>query len=81
MLRQVVQEAPARPRTLRPAVPPALEAVCLKALAKRSEERARLGDGAGRRGLRHWLAGDPVAAYPEPWPARRGVGWAGTEHS
>ena len=39
MLRKVREEEPAPPRRLWPDVPPALEALCLRALAKRPEDR------------------------------------------
>ncbi len=39
VLRKVREEEPAPPRQLWPEVPPALEALCLRALAKRPEER------------------------------------------
>ncbi len=60
-----------RPRKLAPAVPPALEAICLKAMALRPGQRypsARaLADD-----LERWLADEPVSALPEPWTARAG---------
>jgi serine/threonine-protein kinase len=74
VLRRVVHEAPARPRALNREVSPALEAVCLKALAKKPGERyatARaLADDVQR-----WLADEPVAAYREPLAVRAGR-WA-----
>jgi PAS domain S-box-containing protein len=39
VLRRVQEEEPATPRQLWPEVPPALEALCLRALAKRPEDR------------------------------------------
>jgi tetratricopeptide (TPR) repeat protein len=60
---------PPPPRRLRPDVPRALEAVCLKALAHRKWDRyataLELADDVQR-----FLAGAPVAAYPESVPAR-----------
>jgi PAS domain S-box-containing protein len=45
VLRKVREEEPAPPRRLWPEVPPALEALCLRALAKRPEDRpAAAGD-------------------------------------
>jgi PAS domain S-box-containing protein len=45
VLRKVREEEPRPPRQLWPEVPPALEAICLRALAKRPEERpAAAGD-------------------------------------
>jgi WD40 repeat protein/tRNA A-37 threonylcarbamoyl transferase component Bud32 len=58
-----------RPRSRNRQVPVALEAICLKAMALRPEDRY-----ASARALaddiEHWLADKPVAAYPEPWTAR-----------
>jgi serine/threonine-protein kinase len=69
VLRRVIHEPPPRPRQLAAGTPRALEAVCLKALAKEPARRyGTAGELAGE--VRHWLAGEPVAAYPEPWPAR-----------
>jgi serine/threonine-protein kinase len=69
ILRQVREEAPERPRAANPSVPPALEAVCLKAMARRPEERyATATDLADE--VQRWLADEPVSAYPEPWTKR-----------
>jgi serine/threonine-protein kinase len=69
VLRKVVQEAPVPPRQRWPAMPVALEAVCLKALAKEPAARyatvRELADD-----VRRWLADEPVAAYPDPITAR-----------
>jgi tetratricopeptide (TPR) repeat protein/tRNA A-37 threonylcarbamoyl transferase component Bud32 len=57
------------PRQVNRSVPAALEAVCLKAMAGRPAGRyhsaAELGEEVER-----WLAGEPVRAHPERWPAR-----------
>jgi serine/threonine protein kinase/formylglycine-generating enzyme required for sulfatase activity len=54
-----------RPRDVNPTIPPALEAICLKAMAHRPDDRFE-----SPRMLAHdvelWLAGDPVSAWPEP---------------
>jgi serine/threonine-protein kinase len=69
VLRQVREVEPAPPRRLQADVPAALEAVCLKALAK--EPASRYGSaGALADEVRRWLADEPVQAYPEPLPAR-----------
>lgn len=69
MLRKVREEAPQPPRKLNPAAPPALEAICLKALAKVPEDRyASASDLADD--VRRWLADEPVSAYPDPWTKR-----------
>ncbi len=69
VLRRVRDEEPARPRRHNRAVPAALEAVCLCALAKRPEDRypsvAELA-----RDVQRWLADEPVWAYREPVIAR-----------
>lgn len=73
ILHKVISEAPRPPRQIVAATPPALEAVCLKALAKRPEERY---DTAGDFALeiQHYLADEPVAAYRDP-PAVRAARW------
>jgi tetratricopeptide (TPR) repeat protein/tRNA A-37 threonylcarbamoyl transferase component Bud32 len=58
-----------RPRQVKPGVPPALEAVCVRAMAWKPEERyATALDLAAD--VEHWLADEPVAAYAEGWAAR-----------
>jgi serine/threonine-protein kinase len=63
-----------RPREIHRAVPRALEAVCLKAMSLKPEDRY---DSA--RILAHeierWLADEPVTAWREPWKVRL-VRWA-----
>ena len=53
-----------QPRKLDPSIDKALEAVCLKAMALKPEDRyatpRALADD-----IEHWLADEPVAAYPE----------------
>ena len=62
-----------RPRMVNPRVPAALEAVCLKAMAPRPQDRyADVLDLAGD--LEHWLAGEPVSARRESW-WERGARW------
>ena len=57
------------PRQLKAEVPPALEAICLRAMARSGADRypscLALADD-----LEHWLADEPVSAYREPLPAR-----------
>jgi WD40 repeat protein/serine/threonine protein kinase len=65
VLRRVRTETLRSPSQVRPGIPWPLEAVCLKAMAR---------DPAGRydsavelaREVQHWLADEPVQAYPEP---------------
>ncbi len=57
------------PRQVRPRVSRALEAVCLKAMAKKPEDRyATALDLAAD--VRRWLADEPVTAYAEPVTVR-----------
>ncbi len=57
------------PRQVRRDAPPTLEAICLKAMAFRPEERyATAMDLA--RDVDRWLADEPTAAYREPWRVR-----------
>jgi tetratricopeptide (TPR) repeat protein/tRNA A-37 threonylcarbamoyl transferase component Bud32 len=59
------------PRQVHKDVPRPLEAICLKAMARRPEDRYEtaldLADDVER-----WLADEAVTAYPEPWTARAG---------
>ena len=57
------------PRRFSPWLDPALEAVCLKAMALRPSDRYRSA-GALAEDIKSWLAGQPVEAYPEPWTRR-----------
>ena len=57
------------PRQVNGSVPAALDAICRKAMALRPEER--YGSAlALAEDVEHWLADEPVAAYPEPAGAR-----------
>jgi WD40 repeat protein/tRNA A-37 threonylcarbamoyl transferase component Bud32 len=74
VLRQVRDAEPVRPRQIWAGVPRALEAVCLRALAKKPEGRyASAGELA--REVQRWLADEPVDVFPEPVTARLGR-WA-----
>ena len=74
IIRRVVEEEPVRPRTVVPGTPPALEAICLKAMAKTPADRYDSASALATD-VRRWLADEPVAAFPEPWPKRAGR-WA-----
>jgi WD40 repeat protein/tRNA A-37 threonylcarbamoyl transferase component Bud32 len=63
-----------RPRSVRPRIPPGLEAICLKAMALEPGDRYPT-PRALAEDLEHWLADEPVSAYPEPWAQRLGR-WA-----
>ena len=69
IMRRVREEKVIRPRQLWVATPVAVEAICLKALAKNPDDRY----ASVRRltqDLECWLAGEPTSAYREPWTAR-----------
>lgn len=59
------------PRQIQPTIPPALEAICLKAMSQKPEDRYAsprfLADD-----IEHWLADEPVCAWREPWTVRAG---------
>jgi serine/threonine-protein kinase len=59
----------APPRQVKPSVPPALESICLKAMARRPAGRyATPRELAGD--IEHWLADEPVSAHREGRAAR-----------
>ena len=62
------------PRQVRPEIPAALEAVCLKALALKPEDRYAT-PRALAADIKAWLADEPVSARPEPL-AERARRWA-----
>jgi serine/threonine protein kinase/uncharacterized protein YjgD (DUF1641 family) len=66
LLERVQKGEFARPRQVQPETPPALEAVCLKAMALRPGDRYA-SPRALADDIEHWLAGEPVGAWPEPW--------------
>jgi serine/threonine protein kinase len=68
-LRMVREEAPVPPRQLQPRVSRDLEAVCMKCLAKKPEERYPSAKALADD-LERWLAGEPVQARRRSWPAR-----------
>jgi serine/threonine-protein kinase len=61
------------PRRLDPAIDPALEAVCLKAMALRALDRYPT-PRALVEDIEHWMADEPVTAWREPW-SRRARRW------
>ncbi|MFO0959412.1 MAG: serine/threonine-protein kinase [Isosphaeraceae bacterium] len=69
LLRKVERGEFDPPRKVRPWVDPALEAICLKAMKLRADERyatpRALADD-----VEHWLADEPVGAYREPRSVR-----------
>ena len=57
------------PRRISRTVPRALQAICLKAMARRSEDRYSSATALGED-ISRWQAGEPVTAYAEPWYQR-----------
>jgi tetratricopeptide (TPR) repeat protein/tRNA A-37 threonylcarbamoyl transferase component Bud32 len=71
LLQRVQRGEVVPPRRVQPSVPAALEAVCLKAMALRPQDRyvTALALAAD---VEHWLADEPVSAYREPLVVRAG---------
>jgi len=65
MLQQVERGEFHRPRAIRPEVPGALEAICLKAMAKEPRDRYFSAQDLAAD-VDHWLADEPVSAWREP---------------
>ena len=68
-LRGVIAGSFARPRKLSRTIPPPLEAVCLKAMARQPADRYASPQELAHD-LEHWLADEPVSAAREPLPAQ-----------
>jgi serine/threonine-protein kinase len=68
-----VAAEPERPTTLQPALDPALEAICLKAMARDPGRRYPTAT-AMAEDLERFLADEPVSAWSEPW-SRRAARW------
>jgi serine/threonine-protein kinase len=69
VLDRVRHDPPRPPRELVSEAPPPLEAVCLKALAKRREDRYPSAQALAEEVL-CWLADEPVTAYRDPLTVR-----------
>ena len=74
ILRRVQRGEFPRPRHLDPSIDPALEAICLKAMATQPENRYATARALADE-VERWMADEPVDAYPEP-PGRRARRWA-----
>lgn len=66
---RVIEGNAPRPRRFNAAIPKDLEAICLKAMAKRPDDRYRSA-AAFARDLRSFLRGEPVEAQPFTWLVR-----------
>jgi eukaryotic-like serine/threonine-protein kinase len=66
---KICHELPTPPRRLLPSVEPALEAICLKALAKSRADRFATAAELAQE-VQRWLADEPVRTYSEPLTAR-----------
>jgi serine/threonine-protein kinase len=65
-LRRVCQDDPVPPRSIRPEVPPDLEAVCLKCLEKRPDRRYKTAQELADE-LARWRRGESTVARPRSW--------------
>jgi serine/threonine protein kinase len=66
VLEEVSKGRAPRASSVNPAVPPALDAVCARAMAHTQADRYPSAAELGRD-VERWLAGEPVSAYAEPW--------------
>jgi tetratricopeptide (TPR) repeat protein len=62
------------PRASNKAIPPSLEAICLKAMALKTSDRYATASALAAD-VERWIADEPVEAFPEPWNIRLGR-WA-----
>jgi serine/threonine protein kinase len=69
LLQQVQRGAWRPPRQVKPNTPPALDAICRKAMALRPEDRYATALALAAD-VEHWLADEPVTAYRESISAR-----------
>jgi serine/threonine-protein kinase len=69
VLRRVAQGQHRPAREVNPAVPPALSAICHKAMALEPAQRYGMAKELAAD-VERWLADEPVSAYREPWAAR-----------
>jgi len=71
VLRQVQAGEFRPPRALDPSVDRALDAVCLRAMATRPDDRYSAPQELAQD-IERWLADEPVSAHREPWTVRLG---------
>jgi serine/threonine-protein kinase len=71
LLRRVIHSEPQAPRSLVTQTPPTLDAICLKALAKKPEGRYASAKALATD-VERWMADEPVSAWREPLRVRAG---------
>ncbi|MCC7420841.1 MAG: protein kinase [Planctomycetaceae bacterium] len=69
VFRQIVEEGPLSPRRVGPAVPAALEAVCMKAMARAPQSRYASPSELAAD-VSAWMEDRPTTAYVDPWRTR-----------
>jgi serine/threonine protein kinase len=69
LVASVLERSPTPPRAVRRAVPRALEAICLKAMARKKDDRYESPADLAAD-VERWLADEPVSSYREPWHVR-----------
>jgi eukaryotic-like serine/threonine-protein kinase len=69
VLIQVAAGAFRRPRQIDPSVPPALEAICLKAMSLQPADRYEAVKEMALD-VERWMADEPVSVWREPWSKR-----------
>jgi tetratricopeptide (TPR) repeat protein len=69
VIRNVIYHDLRSPRQLNPAVPPALDAICLKAMARDPQERYESALALAQD-VGNWLDDIPTTAWPEPFAVR-----------
>jgi len=74
VLSQLLAGPPPPPRAVRPTIPRALEAICLRAMSREPRDRYATAELLVRE-IERWQADEPVEAYREP-PAARAWRWA-----
>lgn len=71
LLERVAQGKLTLPHVLSPDVPPALEAICLKAMAANPKQRY-MHSGEMAEDIERWMADEPVSVFQDPWSDRLG---------
>jgi tRNA A-37 threonylcarbamoyl transferase component Bud32 len=69
VVRRIIAEPGPRPRSVEPSIPPALDAICARAMARERDNRYPCVDDL-TEDVQRFLADEPVRAYREPWTQR-----------